>query len=72
MLILKRRLNESVQITVPPSDREQTITVTIADWARTNNRVVGAKLGFTADKSIIFMRSELLQKGQDDAGPQGS
>ena len=60
MLILSRRTQERIVITVPPSDQTQQIVVVLAS-------VVGydkARIGFEADPSVEIFREEVLRRGQ--------
>ena len=63
MLILSRKTDEVVQITVPPSSVSQIIKVMVVD-IRTDK----ARLGFDADKSVMVHRSE-IQRIVDVEGP---
>jgi carbon storage regulator CsrA len=63
MLILSRKTDEVVQITVPPSAVAQVIKVMVVDI-----RADKARLGFDAHKSIMVHREE-IQRIVDIEGP---
>jgi len=56
MLVLSRKLGESIKITVPPSSEPRVIEVSITKCC--NNSAV--KLGFECLKDIKILRSELV------------
>ena len=56
MLVLARRLNESVEIRVPPSKQEQVIRVFALD--STYDKI---RIGFDAPKEILILRTELVR-----------
>ena len=55
MLVIGRRLQETVRIIVPPSDKPQTIEVVVTEAHRDK-----ARLAFIADKSIRVHRKEVI------------
>lgn len=57
MLILTRKVDETVQAIVPPSDKPVTIEMTV-----TGIRGPLVKLGFVAPQSVRFARGELVDK----------
>jgi carbon storage regulator CsrA len=63
MLILSRKTDEVVQITVPPSEVAQVIKVMVVDI-----RADKARIGFDAHKSIMVHRAE-IQRIVDVEGP---
>jgi len=63
MLILSRKTDEVVQITVPPSAVAQVIKVMVVDI-----RADKARIGFDAHKSIMVHRAE-IQRIVDVEGP---
>lgn len=54
MLVLQRMPDQSVVITVPPSDREQRVVCTVA---RVRGNAV--RLGFTAHPDVYIHREEI-------------
>ena len=58
MLMLSRLMGEEIKITVPPSQETQEIVIRVVEI----RNKVKARLGFTADKSVVIMRTELLEK----------
>lgn len=58
-LVLSRRQNEKVIITVPPSDTPTQIVVSVVE-IRGVHGDCKARLGFLADRSVSVHRSELL------------
>lgn len=54
MLVLSRKLNESVVITVPPSPAAQQIRVTILETRGDKTR-----MGFRAERDIVIHREEI-------------
>ena len=54
MLILARHKEQRIRITVPPSNKEQVIDITVVDIRETTTR-----LGLTADRSIEINRLEV-------------
>jgi len=63
MLVLSRKADEVVQITVPPSTVTQIIKVMCVEV-----RADKARLGFDADKSVMIHRDE-IQRIVDAEGP---
>jgi sRNA-binding carbon storage regulator CsrA len=57
VLVLSRHKEERIRITVPPSDKEQVIDITIVDIRETTTRI-----GLTADRSIAINRLEVEQR----------
>lgn len=58
MLVLERKLTETVRLFVPPSDKTQTIEVSLEKI----NGFTGARLGFEAAKEVRIVRAELADK----------
>jgi sRNA-binding carbon storage regulator CsrA len=54
-LILTRRVGESITITVPPSDKPTTVEVFLSEIKQKSR----ARLGFSAAKEVVIMRSEV-------------
>jgi carbon storage regulator len=54
MLVLSRYIDESIVITIPPSDKPTTVTVTQVGIQGTKSR-----LGFEAPKTVTVHRSEV-------------
>lgn len=54
MLVLSRKLDESIIITVPPSDSVQQIRVTILEARGDKTR-----MGFRAERDIVIHREEI-------------
>ena len=63
ILILSRKANEVVQITVPPSTEPQVIRVMVVEV-----RGDKARIGFAADRSVMIHREE-IQRIVDVEGP---
>lgn len=57
MLVLGRRKDESIEIDVPPSDRQRTIRVSVC--AIKFGYMV--RIGVDADKDVVVLRSELKE-----------
>ena len=55
MLVIGRRLQETVAIIVPPSDKPQTIEIVLTEAHRDR-----ARLAFIADRSIRVHRKEVI------------
>lgn len=60
MLVLRRRLKERVEITVPHPDGPVVVVVELVEIYRGSVR-----LGFTAPRDCSIMRSELTYKPND-------
>jgi len=58
MLILARHKTETITITVPPSDKEQRIEITVVDFRR-QNKLPRVRLGFEAAKAVRINRGEI-------------
>jgi len=58
MLILSRKLGESIIITIPPSTETRNIKLTYV-----GERGISIRLGFEASKDIIILREELYEPG---------
>ena len=54
MLVLSRRIDEGITITVPPSQHSQTISVKVIEI-----RGYKVRIGFEAEKSVIIHRDEI-------------
>lgn len=63
MLVLSRKVNESIQITVPPSADSQAITVVL-----TEIRGDKVRIGFDADQSIMIHRDEIQDRIDSGVG----
>lgn len=63
MLVLTRKVNESVVIIVPPSAKEQRITVTL----KTRYEVV--RLAFDAAAEVKILRTELVKTKAGEVEP---
>jgi carbon storage regulator CsrA len=63
LLILSRKANEVVQITVPASTEPQVIRVMVVEVRGDKSRI-----GFAADKSVMIHREE-IQRIVDTEGP---
>jgi sRNA-binding carbon storage regulator CsrA len=55
MLVLSRETLESIVVTVPPSDRQRTIKVTVLE-VRSGGR---ARIGFEAGLEVVIDREEV-------------
>lgn len=66
MLVLSRQRDQSVVITVPPSDKPQEITVTVVDI-----RGDKVRLGFAADASVPVHRKEVWDTIRRENRPAG-
>ena len=62
MLVLQRRADERVVITIPPSRSTTTVYVEVCDIDRNRTR-----LGFDGPDEVIFMREELIPAHQREA-----
>lgn len=58
MLILGRRVGESIVLTVPPSDQPTRIVLTVASI-----KEKGMRLGIEAPRVVDVLRSELEKRG---------
>jgi sRNA-binding carbon storage regulator CsrA len=58
MLVLERKITEVVRLFVPPSDKPQTIEVSLEKI----NGFTGVRLGFVAAKEVRILRGELVDK----------
>ncbi len=56
MLVLSRKKNERIVITVPPSSVSQTIELNVRDI-----RGDKARLAFEADRSVVIHRHEVFE-----------
>ena len=63
MLVLSRRIDEGITITVPPSPHAQSISVKVIEI-----RGDKVRIGFEAEKSVIIHRDE-IQRVVDVEGP---
>lgn len=57
MLVLERKVNQSIVIQIPPSNTPQEIVVTLCQASRGRG-----KIGTKANKDIKIVRDELLDK----------
>ena len=56
MLILTRNEGQFIELTIPPSDKERTIKVTVTEIRGKGEFPAKAKLGFDADKDVRVLR----------------
>ena len=59
MLVLARKVNDTLDMIVPPSTKPTKITVIIVEVKQSRTR-----LGIEAPKEVAIIRSELLAGGQ--------
>ena len=60
MLVLTRKKDQKITITVPPSDKERVIEVTLVE-VKTGYPVHRARIGFEADRDIIIVRDDAVK-----------
>ena len=66
MLVLSRKANEVVQITVPASAEPQIIRVMVVEIRGDKSRI-----GFTADRSVVIHREEIQRVIDEQCKPVG-
>lgn len=65
MLVLSRETLESIVMTVPPSDRERTIKITVLEIKRGGR----TRLGFLTEPEVVVDREEVWKrKALEQAG----
>ena len=61
MLVLSRKEDEEIVVTVPPSTEPTTFTIKITKlYSHTFGRAAKCRLGFDAPPNVKFVRAELL------------
>ncbi len=55
MLVLRRKVDEAIIVTIPPSAETRTMQIMVVEMRGTQ----GVKLGLTADESITIHRKEI-------------
>lgn len=60
MLVLGRRDAQQVIMTIPPSDKERQIVLTLLQTGKKGRR--DTRLGFDADRDVLIMRGELVHQ----------
>lgn len=69
MLVLGRKVGETLTLTVPPSTESQTIVVCLVEAQ--DSRFGKGKIGVVASEEVLILRTELLEKGGEDNAKVG-
>jgi len=57
MLVLTRGLGDEITITIPPADRQQVVTVRVAEF-----KIGRVRLGITAEREVQIQRDDLKEQ----------
>lgn len=72
MLMLQRLSNQSVRMTVPPSETETIVEVMMCRIKVWEGVKYSAVLGFTAPREVKILRKELCESIQREQGNDGA